>query len=83
MRNRKGHDDSEKDSPDEEIRAKEAAFFDNCPEFNPAPCETKLPSLIQKLEDLQWRVYEKYLPGLERDVSAETYLACWCFLSHM
>lgn len=51
---------------DAEIRQLETKFFQDDPDFNPPPCGVTLPSLVQKLEELQWEVYKKYLPGLER-----------------
>ncbi len=54
---------------DAEIRQLEAKFFESSQDFNPPPCGLTLPRLVQKLEELQWDVYRKYLPGLERQAS--------------
>ena len=54
---------------DAEIRQMEASFSQISPDFNPPPCGVTLPSLVLKLEELQWDVYKEYLPRLERQAS--------------
>ena len=61
----------ELDLTDAEMRKVEAEWFSNSSDFGASPpCSTGVPALVAKLEDLQWNVYKRVLPGLRGQVRA-------------
>ena len=61
----------EADLTDAEMRQVEADWFRNSADFGASPpCYTGVPALVAKLEELQWNVYKRVLPGLRSQVGS-------------